>query len=514
MGRIVAEQYELIGAIGRGPTGTVWRAEDRATREAFAVKLLDAQFANDATVVERFVRERHALSALAHPALVRVGDLVADGMDLALVGDLVLGLDMRQEIGMSGGFPPDIAVQLCLHAAEALAAAHAAGLVHGDIKPANLLLTEARNVTEAGELAGARVLRITDCRVAWLARGHRDGVSRFGSPEYAVPEVILGSPPVPATDVYGLGLVLYEALLGVPLFFDDDPSHVLRQHLRGRPVVPLDVPAPLRDVVESALAREPQARPRADEFADDLRRLLSAQRRRTATPAPPPPVVERPAQHSAASAPPSGGGRRPNRAVAAISSRRRPLVIGAVVALIAVLTGLILASLPDARGSAGGAGALPSGGATNQHTGWPAPQLSAEASAATADGAAIFTRYWFDALNYAVATGDTGPLSAATNPDCHTCAAILAAINRGYGNGAHLQGGEYTLRQATADNFFTLTQPKLGIVYDRRPYSVVASSGAQLESSPGVTFATCQVLLERVADHWRLREIFGSTPVA
>ncbi|MEN3305412.1 MAG: serine/threonine protein kinase, bacterial, partial [Micromonosporaceae bacterium] len=267
MGRLVAGQYELIGAIGRGPTGTVWRAEHRGTREAFAVKLLDAQFVNDVTVVDRFVRERHVLSTFLHPAIVRVRELVADGVDLALTGELVEGPDLRQEIGMAGSLAPEVAVGVAVRCADALAAAHLVGVVHCDVKPANVLLTA------DGEV------RLTDCRVARLARGYREGVSRFGNPEYAAPEVILGGPPVPASDVYGLGLILYEALTGTPLCHGDDPSQVLGQHLRGRPVVPVEVPPALRDVVEATLAVDPQARPRADEVAGMLRRLLAGWRR-------------------------------------------------------------------------------------------------------------------------------------------------------------------------------------------------------------------------------------------
>jgi serine/threonine-protein kinase len=509
MGRIVAGQYELIGAIGRGPTGTVWRAERGGTREAFAVKLLDAQFASDLAVVDRFVREQHVLSAFTHPAMVRVRDLITDGPDLGFASELVAGPDLRQEIGMAGSLAPEVAVGLAGQCAEALAAAHAVGVVHCDVKPANVLIGPSREA------------RLTDCRVARLARGHRAGVSRFGSPEYAAPEVILGGPPVTATDVYGLGLVLYEALLGTPLCYGDDAAQVLGQHLRGRPVVPVEVMPGLREVLEATLAVDPQARPEAAELAGALRRLLPALRRPAPAalpaaplrladppvrPADPPPGRPHPAaRHTGRPAGHAGRGQ-------AARPWLRPVIIVAAVALVLALAGIILSSLPAAQGSAGATG-TPSAPA-KPAAGRSAPQLDASATAPTTAGAAAFVRYWFATLNYAVATGKTGPLSAASSPACHTCAVVLTAVSKGYQNGAHLQGGEYTVREATTDGFFSLEQPKLGVVYDRSPYSIVSPGGDQLESSPGVTFATCQMLLEQAGDRWRVRELYANGPVA
>ncbi|MEN3308697.1 MAG: hypothetical protein V7603_4899, partial [Micromonosporaceae bacterium] len=158
--------------------------------------------------------------------------------------------------------------------------------------------------------------------------------------------------------------------------------------------------------------------------------------------------------------------------------------------------------------------ATPTAGAASLTAGPSAPQLAASGTAPTAAGAAAFVRYWFEALNYAVATGRTGPLSAASSPACRACAAVLAAVSKGYQSGARVQGGQYTLRQATTDNFFSTDQPKLGVVYDRSPYSIVSPGGDQLESSPGRTFANCMVLLEQVDGRWRLREVSADKPLA
>jgi serine/threonine-protein kinase len=513
MGRLVAGQYELITVIGRGPTGTVWRAEHRGTREAFAVKLLDAQFAGDPTVVDRFIREQHVLSAFLHPAVVRVRELITDEFDLALAGELIEGPDLRQEMRVAGPVGPETALGIATQCADALAAAHAVGVVHCDLKPANILLGP------GGEV------RLTDSRVARLARGHRDGVSRFGDPEYAAPEVILGGPPVTATDVYGLGLVLYETLLGTPLCYGDEPAQVLGQHLRGRPVVPMEVAPALRNVLEATLAVDPQSRPPAAEVAEHLHRL-AAGRHRPATPAalPPAPRIAEPAPAPAPAPPPPPARDRPPSRPARTHGRTghapqnrwlRPLLIALACAMVGALAVVIITSLPAAQGSSGhGAASAPPRGGSTATGGRGVPSLDATATAPNATGAAAFVRYWFATLNYAVDTGKTGPLSAASSPACRGCASVVKAISKGYQNGARLRGGEYTVREATADNFFSMDTPRIGVVYDRSPYSVVGPSGDQLESSPGVTFANCQVLLEQVDGRWRTRELSATIPLA
>ncbi|MBO0870442.1 MAG: serine/threonine protein kinase, partial [Micromonosporaceae bacterium] len=242
MGQLIAGSYELGAEIGRGPTGTVWRARHRGTRETFALKLLAPEFVTDPAVVDRFLRERSVLMAYLHPSMVPVRDVILEEPELVLVTDLVDGVDLRRYLGRSGPLDLESASQIVAVSAEALGAAHAAGVVHSGVKPANVLVTRSNEV------------RITDCRVTRLTRRRRNGAATFTDPEYVAPEVILGGPPVPASDVYGLGLVLYEAVMGGPLCRGDSPAEVLNQHLRGRPVVPTSLPHPLRDLLEACLA--------------------------------------------------------------------------------------------------------------------------------------------------------------------------------------------------------------------------------------------------------------------
>jgi len=259
MQHLLARQYELTTLIGRGPTGAVWRARERSTRESVAVKVLDSRLSDDPDTVDRFVREQPILKAFLHPAYVRVRDLIAAEGVVALVMELVTGWDVRRHIDQSGPFEPAMAVGLAITVAEALAAAHDAGVVHCDLKPSNVLLEE-----PAGEA------RLTDCRVARLARGYQGPAAWYVSAEYATPEVIRGGPPVAATDVYALGLLLCEMLTSTTPYrgADDD---VLAAHLRAEPDIPAMVPPRLRRLLADCLQGEPAARPTAWQVAELLR---------------------------------------------------------------------------------------------------------------------------------------------------------------------------------------------------------------------------------------------------
>jgi serine/threonine protein kinase len=523
MGQLFGGNYELTAAVGRGPTGTVWQAQDRGTHEVCAVKVLDAQFADDPATVGRFVRERHVLNAFLHPVLVRTRELVADGRDLGLVVELVAGGSLRHHVGQSGAFAPDVAADIAAICAHALAAAHAVGVVHCDIKPSNVLLA-----------SGSEDVRITDCRVSRLARGRREGVARFSDPRYAAPEVIHGGPPISATDVYGLGLVLYEMLIGEPLCQGDDPAYLLRQHLRGRPVVPTVMARPLRDLLESSLALDPGDRPSATEVAEELDLLVPALRGEPLRSYPversdrPGELWDRPAEGTAPAQLPAV--REPDPAAHSHSAFRpaalgrtrqrrpvsRPLLIVGAVLVIAALVAFIIASLPAADGSqrTDTASAKPSSGGSAPVAGAVTPPVqAADARSPNVDGAKAFAQYWFATLSYAVATGKTDPLVRASSPNCAVCKTALDNVHNGYSNGRKIRGGTYTVRIVTTDSFFSLEQPKVTVVFDRVPRSTVSSTGQQIETLPGTTFANVVVLLERTADNWRVREVQSPSPV-
>ncbi|OLB79802.1 MAG: hypothetical protein AUI14_09140, partial [Actinobacteria bacterium 13_2_20CM_2_71_6] len=265
MADLLADRYELTALIGRGPTGTVWRAQELRTRERLAVKILDRELTADRHIVDRFARERPVLTAFLHKAYVRVRDLIAEEGTVALVMEYVPGSDLRATLDPAQPWAPAPAVRIALGVAEALAAAHDAGVVHCDLKPSNLLIEE-----RTGDV------RLTDSRVGRLVRGYRQDAGRFATPEYAAPEVILDSPPVSATDVYALGLVLYEMLTGLMPYRDGDPDAALSRRPRAHLIVPPGVAPELRHVIEACTGAEPATRPGAAAVADELRRVLPA----------------------------------------------------------------------------------------------------------------------------------------------------------------------------------------------------------------------------------------------
>ncbi len=497
--RLIAGTYQLTSLIGRGPTGAVWQAVHTATEELLAVKLVDPEYADDPATVQRFQRERHLLTTYLDPAFVRVREVVADDSDVALVMELVRAGNLRERLDRSGPLPADEAAQVALVVAEALAAAHAIGVVHSELKPTNLLLT--------GPAAG--VVRLTDARVARLTRGYREGEARFADPRYAAPEVIMGGPPVAATDVYALGLILYEMLTGRPL----SPGGLADQ-LRTRPIVPAGVPGSLRDLIEACVRFDPVTRPGAEEVAEELRRLLPrlelGDRSAPATdPQGAPPVP--------ATSPGPTMRRYRGRPARRPVNRSRIVLFVLLITIVATLTGVILRSLPSAHsdGTAGPTGDTPSplpASRVATSTSGP-PSVPADAKDASAAGATSFVKYWFSALTYASTTGNTAPFQAASAPDCQACTAALQTIRTAWQNGGRLRGGEFTVRSASTDGFFTVDHPLVGVVFDRSPRSTLDSTGTERNSLAGATFASCRLVLVRTTNGWLIRAVQSDQPI-
>ena len=248
--------YLLREQIGAGATGKIYRALDRQHGNAVvAIKYLRKSLARAPAVVERFLREAQTVSRLAHPGIVEVhGAGRTPGGGYFLVMDLVRGLDLDREYRRQVPAPSQ-AARWVAEAAGAIDAAHAAGVVHCDLKPSNLLLDEAGRI------------RVTDFGLAvWLSEGC-DSWRLAGTPAFMAPEQV---DPVwgelsPRTDVYGLGAVLYFLLFGRPPFVGTTIGDVFGQVVSARPV---DLPettiariAPaMTDVVRRCLAKKPEER--------------------------------------------------------------------------------------------------------------------------------------------------------------------------------------------------------------------------------------------------------------
>jgi serine/threonine protein kinase len=341
MTRPLGSSYTLHESLGRGSTGEVLRGTDAEGRE-YAVKVLSPGLASDPTVVAKFVQERAILTSLDHEGLVRVHDLVAEGHTVAIVMDLVEGGDLRGRIQQDGPVPPADIARIGAAVAEALAVVHANGIAHGDVKPENILM-DART--------DPRAPRLTDFGIARIAESSQRTRSTMlvGTPEYVAPEIIDGSPATASSDLYALGIVLYELTCGATPFVGGSTMAVLRRHLELEPGRPDGVPDALWDFILWCLAKSPGDRvPSARHAATALHGLHPM-----LVGAPPAPAVDGPPAAMSPAPTPSGTPPAPQPAEAAgvsthvvgrpKSRRRLALVGGALLLLVLSGTGAAIA---------------------------------------------------------------------------------------------------------------------------------------------------------------------------
>jgi serine/threonine protein kinase len=270
LARKIGSRYTAQQVLGRGSAGTVWLGE--GPEGPVAIKLLREDLASDQDLVGRFVQERTALLSLDHPHIVGIRDLVVDGADLALVMDLVRGSDLRSRLERDRRLAPEAAVAIAADVADGLAAAHAAGVIHRDVKPENVLLDAA---APAGP-GGAPPALLTDFGIARLVDSpRRTRATRIiGTPDYLAPEIIEGLPPRASVDIYALATVLYELLTGATPFGGGHPGAVLRRHVTETVTPVPGIPGALWQILAQCLAKAPASRLTAGELGDRLRELL------------------------------------------------------------------------------------------------------------------------------------------------------------------------------------------------------------------------------------------------
>jgi len=269
-----ASRYDLVDRIATGGMGEVWRATDTVLGRTVAVKLLKAEYADDATFRTRFEEEARNAAALHHPNVASVFDFGEAPVEQSgaprpfLVMELVEGEPLSMLLRPGEPVAPTIAVELVAQAAEGVAAAHAAGIVHRDLKPGNLLVTADGQVkiTDFGIARAAAAVPLTTTGQI------------VGTPHYLSPEQADGGSATVASDVYALGVVLFECLTGGRPFTGETPVAVALAHLRQPvPELPDTVPAELQAVVHMALAKDPAARfPDAAALAAALRQAEAA----------------------------------------------------------------------------------------------------------------------------------------------------------------------------------------------------------------------------------------------
>jgi serine/threonine protein kinase len=262
-------RYRLGDRIGRGGMATVYRATDEQLDRLVAVKVMRGELAEDAQFVRRFTGEARRAASVVHPNVVAVYDVGADRRPY-MVMELVEGGDLAAHLRREGRLDPAHAARIVAGAADAVAAAHAAGLVHRDVKPGNILI---------GSDGRAMVADFGIARATGEESMTRTGAA-LGSVDYFSPEQARGERAGPASDVYALGVVLFEVLTGRRPFDGETPYAIATARLDApvpdaKDVVPT-VPAELAAIAMASMAPEPGDRPRAEELRDQLRAWLEA----------------------------------------------------------------------------------------------------------------------------------------------------------------------------------------------------------------------------------------------
>lgn len=265
-GRLLAERYRLLEKVGEGGAAEVFRARDQRLDRTVAIKLLRPQYTHDEASRKRFVQEAKTAAALSHPNVVDIYDFgeAQDG-SMFIAMQYIQGQNLKDLLQKRGRLTPAETISIARQACYALAAAHANGLIHRDVKPQNILIDKAGHIhlTDFGIVKALAAPALT-----------QSGMT-FGTAAYMSPEQATGAPVKAAADLYSLGCVMYEMLSGMPPFTGDNPAVVAYKQVWEQPrplheVVP-EVPPSLEGIVMRLLNKDPNRRyPSTDDLVADL----------------------------------------------------------------------------------------------------------------------------------------------------------------------------------------------------------------------------------------------------
>ena len=252
-GTILASRYRIVAALGRGGMGEVFRAEDLTLQQEIALKFLPHELTSDPEALERFHREVRVARQVSHPNVCRVFDIgVADGAPFITM-EYVDGEDLSSLLRRIGRFPQDKGLEISRQVCAGLAAAHEQGLLHRDLKPANIMLD------------GRGRVRITDFGLASLAGEVHGADVRAGTPAYMAPEQLEGKEVTFKSDIYALGLVLYEIFTGKRAFDAPTLQELTKQRETSSPTNPSlivkDLDPLVERVIDRCLEKDPAKRP-------------------------------------------------------------------------------------------------------------------------------------------------------------------------------------------------------------------------------------------------------------
>src|SRR6184192_160451 len=266
MERVLQGRYKIEEPLGVGGSSQVYLARDQALNRDVALKVLDPEAAADGNLRRMFVKEARALAQLSHPNIVAVYDVGEVDDSPFIVMEYLPGGSLKQKIEGTGPLNAGEAVRVAIEVANGLAFAHAKGIIHADLKPSNILF-------DANDTA-----KICDFGIARTPQEDADTPQLYATAMYVAPERVEGKSTTVQSDVYGLGLVLYEGLVGKPPFTSSNAAVLLRDHVVRQPVPPShlrqSLPKELDSVVLKALAKQPNLRyQKASDFATALQRI-------------------------------------------------------------------------------------------------------------------------------------------------------------------------------------------------------------------------------------------------
>jgi len=252
-GAMLTERYRIVGSVGRGGMGEVYKAEDLKLDQTVALKFLPDAIARDGAALARFHKEVRITRQISHPNVCRVYDIGEVGGRHFLSMEFIDGEDLSSLLRRIGRLPGDKAVEIARHICAGLAAAHDNGVVHRDLKPANIMID------------GRGRARITDFGVAVVAQELRSDEVTAGTPAYMAPEQLTGKEVTHRSDIYSLGLVLYELFTGKRVFDANNLPELIKLHEQTTPTTPSshvkDIDPLVEKVILRCLEKDPNKRP-------------------------------------------------------------------------------------------------------------------------------------------------------------------------------------------------------------------------------------------------------------
>ena len=268
-GRVIGNRYEIINRIGNGGMATVYKAKDLTLNRFVAVKVLREEFTTDVEFIKRFNIEAQSAASLAHPNIVSIFDVGQEDNIYYIVMELIQGKTLKQIIAESGILPWKWSVNIAIQIASALEAAHKNNIVHRDIKPHNIIITE------------DGVAKVTDFGIAKAVSNSTITAfgTTIGSVHYFSPEHARGGYTDAKSDLYSLGIVMYEMLTGRVPFDADTPVSIALKHMQEKPVEPIklnpSIPLAVNQIIMKAMRKDPNERYQsATEMLRDLNAAL------------------------------------------------------------------------------------------------------------------------------------------------------------------------------------------------------------------------------------------------